>query len=555
VRIPIDDIGDPDKLTGAELDRAIARRNAVGDILTRSSRTYRDRVAVVDETGGWTYAELEEQANLIAHALRDRGVESREPVAVLAPNCREYLAAYFGIVKAGAVATLLNLLGGPDGTAVSLAATRPRTLFVHPALLGQIPAVAAQMAWIETIVIAGAAPDVVPGIPGVQILTWQELLEQGRLAGAPDGTGRLGPPRIAVADRQVAQIKFSSGSTGNPKGIRTSHLSATLSAMANSSLAMVRRSSEPSVTTVVLPLFHTVALNVMALTFLAQGGRLHLLSGFDPEKLGRTVAESRSTHVVGMPVMLEAVARYAEQTGEDMPDLEVLFYGMAPMIDSVHDLIHRRFPGRELLMASGMTECVPACLAQWPGMDPALRDAWGFASAHADCRVVDPATGAELPAGVEGELAYRGPGVMEGYVGADDNPEVFRDGWLHTGDVGLIDDHGAFWFTDRLKDIVKSGGENVSSVTVERVVLAHPEVSEVAVIGVPDEIWGERVVAVVVPADPEPDPDRRQALTDSVLAHGREHLNSSHRPREVRIVGELPRTGSGKVRKNLLRNA
>ncbi len=555
MRLPVEDIGDPDFLEGAMLDRAIARRNAVGDLLTRSSRTFHDRVAVVDAGGQWTYPELEGRANLIAHALSSIGILSREPVAVMAPNCREYIAAYFGIVKMGGAATLVNLLGGPEDIASSLTTVSPRALFVHPALLGQVEVLAGSLPDIEFIIVAGKCPGETPAIAGVNVIGWGDFLAQGRQATGVGPDEFPDPPRIAIADRQVAQVMFSSGSTGSPKGIRTSHLSAVLSAMANTSLAYVARSEKSSVTTVVLPLFHTVALNVLTLTFLAQGGRLHLLSGFDPEQLGRTVVESRSTHVVGLPVMLEALACFARDTGEEFPELSYLFYGMAPMLDDVHKLIGEQFPGRELMMASGMTECVPACLAQWPGQDPARSDAWGFPSSHVDCRVVDSDTGEECAVGQEGELVYRGPGVMEGYVGDADDPAVFRDGWLHSGDVGRFDEHRAFWFTDRLKDIVKSGGENVSSVTVERILLEHPGVAEAAVIGVPDHQWGERVVAVVVPAgDPaQAESAATSALVEDIIDFGRGRLNSSHRPREVRIVPELPRTGSGKIRKNILR--
>lgn len=557
MRLPIEEIGDPDSLDGKELDRAIARRNAVGDILTRSSRTFHDRVAVADAGGQWTYPELEGRANLIAHALRGLGILSREPVAVMAPNCREYLAAYFGIVKMGGAATLVNLLGGPEDTAMSLTTVGPRVLFVHPGLIDQAESLVGSLPDVEFIIVAGEGAVPTSVIAGVTVIAWDDLLTQGRELSAIGPDEYPEPPRIAVGDRQVAQIMFSSGSTGTPKGIRTSHLSAVLSAMANASLAFVARSEKPSVTTVVLPLFHTVALNVLALTFLAQGGRLHLLSGFDPEELGRTVVESRSTHVVGLPVMLEALASYARDTGEAFPDLSYLFYGMAPMLDDVHELIAEQFPGREIMMASGMTECVPACFGQWPGQDPALRDAWGFPSSNTDCRTVDPDTGEECDVGEEGELVYRGPGVMEGYLGEFDSPAVFRNGWLHSGDVGHFDESRAFWFTDRLKDIVKSGGENVSSVTVERVLLDHPGVAEVAVIGVADQQWGERVVAVVVPVEAAAmeDDATSRALVEDVLDFGRNRLNSSHRPRTIRIIPELPRTGSGKVRKNILRDS
>jgi acyl-CoA synthetase (AMP-forming)/AMP-acid ligase II len=170
--------------------------------------------------------------------------------------------------------------------------------------------------------------------------------------------------------------------------------------------------------------------------------------------------------------------------------------------------------------------------------------------ATVDTRIMDP-SGGLLPPGETGEIVYRGPHVMSGYWNNPAaNTAAFAHGWFHSGDVGHLDDEGVVWFTDRVKDMVKTGGENVSSVEVERVLLSSPEITECAVIGVPDDRWGEAVTGVVVPVDPDVDP---AALTERLLAHCRQHLAGFQVPKRIDVVTGLPKTATGKIQKAELR--
>lgn len=557
MRLPILTFDDPDALAGAKLDRAIARRCSIGDIPTRAARAYGSRTALVDYSGEMTYERLEREANRFAHGLRALGIASREPVAIMAPNCNAYLVAYFGIAKMGGAATLVNMLGGDAHIGHALRATGARVVVCHSAALPMLQLVAHTLPALEHILVIHADPGAGLGsVSGARMHSWRAFLNGVAGLVADPAVDVDEPPRVAIADRQVAQCMFSSGSTGTPKGVLTSHLAVTVAALSNSSIVALHRAEDQPATTIVLPLFHTVGMNVLAIPFLMHGARIHLLAGFDPAQLCRVLAESRSTHFVGLPIMLEAILNHSLTTGERFEHLATLAYGMAPLPEKLYRALRERFPGIAPLLASGMTEALPATLAQWPGMCETKKDSWGVVGAHTDCRVMGPGTADELPAGEQGELVYRGPSVMEGYLGAGDADAVFAGGWLHSGDIGHFDDDGAFWFIDRMKDLVKSGGENVSSVVTERIVLDHPAVAEAAVIGVADESWGERVVAVVVPAGGVPDDEgERGRIAADIISFARERLTPSHRPREIRLVDALPRTGSGKVRKNVLRDS
>lgn len=548
MKFPVDVYSEPESLTGVELDRAVARRCSVGDIPTRSAQAFGDRIALVDDGGELSYNDLEKQSNRLAHGLRALGIEQREPIAILSPNCNEYLVSYFGIAKMGGAATLVNLLGGDDHAPYSLSSTGCRVVICHDFLLPFVQMIAPMLPEVEHIIaIKSGMLGEIPQVDGVTTHGWDEVL--GELAESMASDPEV-PPYVAVADRQIVQCMFSSGSTAEPKGILTSHLSVLMASVSNAAMIGLPRGTEPSVHTVVLPLFHSVALNVLSLGVLTVGGRLHLLRGFDPEELCRTLAESGSTHFVGLPVMLEAILDYSRENDEPFPKLQGLYYGMAPMSDELYRGLGERFPHIEVLLASGMTEALPATIMQPPGMPEEKRSSWGIGGSHMESRVLGEDLD-EYAVGESGELMYRGPSVMERYLIDDD--AVFAGGWLHSGDLGYFDDDGYFWFTDRSKDLIKSGGENVSSIDVEQAVLGHEEVAEAAIVGVPDVRWGEKVVAVVVLKSGIPTEEAAEEISVSIIDFAAERLNSSHRPRDVRFYKELPRTGSGKVRKNVIR--
>lgn len=530
-------------LTGIDpTDHALARRCSVGDIPTRAAATFADRTALTDDVGSWTYAELESIANRVAHGLVGLGVEAEEPVAILSTNCREFAAAYFGTAKAGMTSLPVNLLAGPENIVHALVDSGTRVLLVHHSLaeiaLGAVAAVPA----IAHVVVIGGVPDgLEPAADGPTVSGWDGLLSDDE-----------SNPETVVADRQVVQCLYSSGTTSRPKGVLTSHLAVTMAGLANGAIFGMPWGAEGAVTVLPLPLFHTAGLNGVLLAGVTMGATIHLLPGFEPEQYADTVARVRATHVVALPLMLEALADGADR-GLDLTSLEVALYAMAPMSDELRGRLEAALPTARIVLGSGMSECTPATVMQWPELNPDKSASWGYGTPSTENRICEPGGPELLPRDTDGELAYRGPTVMEGYWNNPDaNADAFVGGHLHSGDLGRIDADGVVWFSDRVKDIVKSGGENVSSLHVERVLLDHPHVAEAACIGRPDDRWGESVVAVVVAADGAPDDDE---LRHSIMEFGAGRLSASHRPREVLVVESLPRTATGKIRKVELRGA
>lgn len=520
-------------------DHALARRCSVGDILTRSAATFGTRPVLHDASGSWSYEELESQANRFARGLADLGIEETDPVAIMSTNCKEFVAAYFGIAKAGMVALPVNLLLGAENIVHCLVDSEAPALVVHESLLELVLGAVAMAPQIRVVVVIGSAGEHTAGEDGPRIVEWDAML-------SADDTN---PPTV-IADRQVVQCLYSSGTTSLPKGVLTSHLAVTVASLTNAAIFGVGWGAEPAVTTLVLPLFHTAGINGVMIPAIAMGGTIHLLAAFEPEEFARTVSESGTTHFTGLPLMLEALADGAEK-GLDFSRLQRVLYAMAPMSQSTFDRVQAALPNAQIVLGSGMTECTPATVCQWPELNPDKTASWGYPSPSTENRIVEPNGSELLPRGEDGEIAYRGPTVMEGYYNRPEaNAEVFHGGYMHSGDLGTIDAEGVLWFSDRVKDIVKSGGENISSLYVERVLLEHPDLAEAACIGKPDPKWGEQVVAVVVPKDPDCD---HEALEQSVLEFGRDRFSSSQRPRSVVIVEALPRTATGKIRKVELR--
>jgi long-chain acyl-CoA synthetase len=490
----------------------------VADVVREHARLRPRHPAIRYDGRDLTYADLDDRSSRLAQALRALGVGVGSRVAYLDRTGPEVVELLFAAAKLGAVAVPLNWrLAAPELEAV-LQDARPE------------------------VIIAGAGfADVVAGHDPIVVgEDYEALLD----AAAP-----VDPEVAAAADDVVLQL-YTSGTTAVPKGVLTTHRN--LAAAAETSPYWEFDADSVSLTP--LPMFHIGGIG-WAFLGLWNGATTVLIGDFDAEAVLDVLERQRVTNAVLVPTMLQRLTAVPGAVDRDYSALRSVAYGASPITTPVlkEALLTFRcsFYGIYGLTEStgGVVQLDPADHATEGPRERLLRSA-GRPLPWVELRVVDPATGEDRPAGETGEVWLRAPNVMRGYFErpAETAAALTADGWLRTGDGGYLDEDGYLFLTDRVKDMIVSGGENVYPIEVEEVLARHPTVAEVAVVGVPDGRWGETVKAfVVLRPGREPSPEE-------LVAFARERLAGYKLPRAFEFVEDLPRTASGKVLKRALRD-
>ncbi|MEU5878822.1 long-chain fatty acid--CoA ligase [Spirillospora sp. NPDC047279] len=490
----------------------------VGSWPARRARKTPDRVAVMFEGRRWTYRELHDRVVRLAHALRARGVGRGDRVAYLGTNHPSYLETLFAAGSLGAVFVPLNFRLTAPELAYNLADSGAGVL-IHTPELAEVASAAADQAGVGVRVGVGAG--------------YEELL-----AAAP-----AEPFDEPVSPDDPCMIMYTSGTTGRPKGAVLSHANVTWNSL--NVLVDIDLGAD-EVTLVVAPLFHTAGLNMTCLPTLLKGGTVVLLGAFDPDRVLELIETERVTYMFGVPTMYDAIAARPRWAATDLSSLRTLNCGGAPVpMRTIETYLARGF---SFSQGYGMTEAAPGVL--YLAREEAVSKAGSAGVPHffTDVRVVR-ADGADAAPGENGEVLVQGPHVMGGYWGPPErSADAFTaDGWLRTGDVARLDEDGYAYIVDRVKDMFVSGGENVYPAEVENALLDHPDVAECAVIGTPDEKWGEVGLAIIVP---KPGAD---AKPDEILADLEGRLAKYKIPKSAVLAGTLPRTPSGKIVKPALR--
>ena len=514
--------------TVSELDMNMVQRVNVGDSITRSAELFPDHPAIIDGDRQVTYAELDARSNRLGSALLALGLRKGDVVGVLTRNSPELLLTYFACAKAGLVCSPANLALTPNEIGYCLNDSRAKVLVVEDALAELYRAL--------------------PDLPELGHVYWtgptadiagNALLDELIAAGDP------APLEVVVQDRDPVQVLYTSGTTAMPKGVVTSHLAVSFAALSN---ALANEFKAGTTVLGNLPLFHTTAINCVSLPALIVGGAIVLINGFDAKDVGRLIEQHRINMFVMLPMMYGELLDEPEVWKRDLSSVQRALYAMAPMpsdrLKAVHDLL----PNADVVLGSGQTEFTPATCVQRPEHQWSKAGSWGSATAMTRIAIMGE-NGHLQPRGELGEIVYRGPQVMTEYLNQPEKTaESFAHGWFHSGDMAWMDDEGVVWFTDRKKDVIKTGGENVASIEVERCLLEHPDVIEAATVGLPHDRWGEAVTGVVVLRD--------GARVDeaALLEHCREHLAGFKVPKAIRFQDALPRTGTGKIQKHLMRD-
>jgi acyl-CoA synthetase (AMP-forming)/AMP-acid ligase II len=524
----------PDLSLVDPLDHHLATRVNVGDTLIRTAALFPDRVAVVDGAREVTVRELAETADRLGHALLALGLEPGTPVALMLTNTWRVLATYYACARAGLVCMPLNVMLSPDDLTWIVGDAGTPILVADAVLRPKAEAVVAGSPGISTVVMVEEDPE---PVADRHTIGWDALV----------ATGSGGPLEVIVEERAAVQCLYTSGTTSRPKGVLMSHVSVTIGLLSNAIVTGQRWGSAPPVMVVVLPLFHVTALNTLAMPVIMMGGTVVLPAGaFDPGTVLDALSTHRATHVMMLPMMHAACVAEQAREPRDLASVEYAIYAMAPMPEDLLAKVDAMYPNATVILGSGQTEVVPATVMQWPEHRQTAAASWGPQVPSVLARTMDQIDGRVQGPGETGEIVYRAPNVCLGYWNnAAANEEAFAHGWFHSGDIGHLDDEGVVWFTDRLKDIIKSGGENVSSVAVESTVLSAPGVAECSVVGVPLERWGEAVCAVVVPDGTVPVDE----LPDRVIEHAKTRLAGFQVPKLVQVVEELPKTATGKILK------
>lgn len=491
------------------------RNLGVGSWTARRARRTPHRTALIDDDGRWSYAELHERVTKLAHGLRRLGLRRGDRIAYLGPNHHTFLETLFAAGMLGAVFVPLNTrLARPELR--HCLADSGSTLLVHdPRLHADADSVRQSIALGQD---------------------YLDLLDDSEL----DGSG--GPIDEPVALDDPFVLMYTSGTTGRAKGALLTHGNLTWNAV---NVLVDTDLASDDVTLCVAPLFHTAALNMTCLPTLLKGGTVVLLPAFDPELVLASIERHRVTVMFGVPVMFEALACSPSWSTTDLSSLRQLLCGGAP----VPLPLIRTYQKRGLVFSQGygMTETSPGVL--FLGSQDSVRKAGTAGVPHffTDVRVVDDRDRPVGP-GEKGEVLVAGPNVMRGYWGRpEETAQVLADGWFRSGDVATVDHEGYVQIVDRVKDVIISGGENVYPAEVELALSAHPDVAECAVIGVPDDKWGEVGKAIVVPTSDE------HADEAELLAYLRERLAGYKVPKSVTFTTELPRSATGKVLRKALR--
>lgn len=505
----------------------------------RAEREYANKIGIVCGETRLTYKEFGQRANRLSNGLKELQVNRGDRVAWLGYNCHRLLEAYYGVVQTGAVLLPLNIRLTPGEIAFILNDSESVAVFYDDDFLPLVEAIRKQTATVK---------HYVPLEPGNNRTNAEMSYESLLGAAEPD----FAPPDN-LKDDDLAELFYTSGTTANPKGVMMTHRNLYLHCMQVMSGLGVK---DTNVQLHTIPLFHVNGWGTPH-TITCAGARHVALKKFDPTQVLELVQQERVTHFSMVPTMATALVNHPSVGEYDLSSVEFVgIGGAAAHVDLIRDV--ERKLGCQAYGGYGLTETSPVCtfafikehLSNLPDEERWRRQAMtGYPIPGIEMSIVDAGDN-HLPRDgkTPGEIVVRADSVMAGYwKQPEDTARVMRGGWFHTGDMAVIDEEGYFLIVDRKKDIIISGGENISSIEVEKAVYSHPAVLECAVIAIPDERWGEvpKALVVVKPG---------QSLTQhELIDYCRTRLPGFKLPKSVEFLDVLPKGGTGKILKKELR--
>lgn len=505
------------------------------ETLYQALRRYPRAVATLCGSTQKTYEEFSERVCRLANGLAALGLEKGDRIAVLMLNCHRFLEIYYASAWAGYVIVPLNVRWGAKEFAYALQDCNPK-IFMLDAVVAQhlSPFLEAIRSFgVQHFLFASDEP------PPAGMIAYEELLQRSSSA----------PPSVALSEDDLAGLFYTSGTTGEPKGVMLTHKNLVMNAY-HAQIAI--RFDAESVYLHAAPMFH-LADGAATYTVTWNGGTHAFVPKFDPADVLKAISQYRVTSTVLVPTMINMLIHHPDIEKSDLSSLQQIMYGASPIAP---ELLKRAMQTLrcKFQQGYGMTEAAPlVSVLTAQDHERALRqDQRLLASAGrpilgVDVRIVNDDE-RDVSIGEVGEIIVRGPNIMKGYWKKPEETErAVRGGWYHTKDMARQDAEGYLYIVDRKDDMIITGGENVYSTEVEAVLYQHPGILEAAVIGVPDERWGEAIKALIVPR-------AGARLSESeVIAHCKALLSSYKVPRSVEFVAELPKSGTGKILKSALR--
>jgi acyl-CoA synthetase (AMP-forming)/AMP-acid ligase II len=499
---------------------------SVPAFVLRHAAEHKDDQALVDGLTGdqLSYGQLAAYVDRVAAALAERGIKPGDTVAVFSPNTIYYPVVFHGIAAAGALSSTINSLYTPDEIAFQLRDSGAKMLITVSPFLDRARAAAQKQPVEEIIVMDGA---------------------EGH-ASLRDLLGSQAPsPQVQInAAEDLVTLPYSSGTTGLPKGVMLTHRNLVANVAQCEALFEVGPGER---LIAVLPFFHIYGLTVLMNVGLSTGGTVVTMPRFDLEQFLTVLQDQKITRAYVAPPIVLALAKHPLVDTFDLSALSVIFSGAAPLDAELADACAKRL-GCDVKQGYGMTETSPVTHAMPDGVDMPAGSV-GVTLPNTECRLVSVDTGADTEQGEPGELWIRGPQVMKGYLNNADATAATIDseGWLHTGDVAVVDAQDAFFIVDRVKELIKYKGYQVAPAELEALLLGHPKIADAAVIGVKDEEGGEIPKAFVVVAAGQ------EFSAEDVMSFVSEQVAPHKKVRAVEFIDEIPKSGSGKILRKDLR--
>ncbi|MFC1860753.1 class I adenylate-forming enzyme family protein [Chloroflexota bacterium] len=510
-----------------------------GEFLTIPTAICPDRLAIVFEDKRYTFSQLNERVNRLANGLAGLGVKKGDRVALLQVNCNQCVETYFATARLGAIYVPMNFRGKADEQDYMLNFAEVNALLSGERYIDMVNSVKANLTTVNHFISIESKSD--------DMVYYEELI-----ASSPDDE-----VLADIEDEDTTILMFTAGTTGRPKGVMLSHNSFSTYVLENVMPADPEL-EEGNILTV--PLYHIAGIQAMMAAI--YGGRTLVMERqFDAREWMGLVEKEKANRAMMVPTMLKQLIDNPDFSKHDLSSLKVITYGAAPMPVPVIKKALELFPGVSFINAFGQTETASTITTLSPEdhqltgtpeeIERKLKrlSSIGRPMSDVEMKVIDE-SGKELPPNEIGEIVARGPRVMTGYWKDEEKTAntIDKDGWVHTGDMGYVDKDGYFFLGGRATDMIIRAGENISPEEVENCIRTHTAIEDVAVIGVPDEEWGEQVRAIVVLKKGQ------NTTADEVMEHCRQGLASYKRPRSVVFVDELPRNPMGKILKRVLRD-